>query len=464
MGTRQSSAHAATTWERCQDAGAAYIFTRSGGVWTLQQRLTADVPASNDRFGSAVDISGDTAIVGAPSHFSSGRTGVAVVFTRTAGVWVQSQELTGTDVFDDNNFGQAVAVDGDTALVASMGHGTPGNAAGAVFAFTRSAGMFGTPQILTGTDVVNAEYFGTSIALDGDTAVVGAFRHNHNYSGYPAGPGSGGAFVFTRTADVWSQSQELTVTATHYPDPVDYLNSGDGFGSAVALSDDTAMVGARSHYVLGQPMGAAYVYTRNGGEWTQQQRLKPSDGAGNDYFGRSLALDGDAALIGSPLHNHTTTSQSGACYLFLRSGGVWAQGAEFTPVGVLANDQFGSAVALSSDSALLGAWGHALGGHSQAGTAYVFLRSALEALVDTTPPAPPAHLKVVAGYRSATLTWTNPSAGLHGDAHLPLDYAVFLFGDRYRRPVNHVLGQEHQVQGHAAHLGQALLLHAVRQG
>jgi hypothetical protein len=381
-------------------AGAAFVFTRTAGVWSLQQTLTADVPANNDGFGIAVAVSGDTALVGSQADF-------VTIFTRTAGVWTQSQELTST--MPGDNYGQAVALQGDTALVGAIYHGTPGKYAGSVFAYTRTAGVFGGSQELTGTDVINAEYFGSSCAVDGDVAVVGAQRHNHTYDGSPAGAGSGGAFVFTRTAGVWSPSQELTIT-TSYSYPIDYLNTNDNFGNAVAVSGDTAIVGARSH----DYNGAAYVFKQSSGVWTQQQRLTALDGANADSLGSSVALDGDTGLIGSPGHQHSGGIKSGACYVFSRSGSTWAEAGEFSATGLAASDGFGKSAVLSADSALVGAYGHAVGGASQAGSAYVFLRSGLESLVDTTPPAPPAGLKGVAGYRKATLTWTNPSPDYTG--------------------------------------------------
>jgi hypothetical protein len=359
-------------------AGAAYVFTRTGGVWSLQQKLTADVPGANDQFGCAVAISGDTALVGAWNHLvpTTSRRGAAFVFTRSGGVWSQTQELHSDTTFDDD-YGLAVALQGDTALVAAQTHGTAGppvNAHGSVFVYTRSAGQFGNVQELTGNDVLSAEYFGSSVALDGDTAVVGASRHNHA----GAGTGSGSAFVFTRSGGVWTQQQELWG---------DNVSTNDMYGVSVAVSGDMVLVGAELHWYLGQPMGSAYVFTRSGTAWTQQKQLTPPDGASYDYFGQSVALVGDRALIGSSGHDHTTTNKSGACYIFTGSGANWTQEQEFagtgTGTGSADGDGFGNAVALTSDTAVVGAYLRTGSGPDTAGAAYAFL------LGDTTDVTPP---------------------------------------------------------------------------
>jgi hypothetical protein len=386
-----------------ESAGAAYVYTRTGGVWSIEQTLTADVPASGDQFGVAVAISGDTALVGSASHVAvNHHAGTVTVFKRTGSVWTQSQELYSPSATTDDAFGQAVAVQGDTALVGAMYHGTPGNVAGAVYAFSRSGGgEFGGSQELTGTDVINNEWFGSAVSLDGDTAVIGAQRHNHVGNGL----GSGGAFVFTRSAGVWTAQQELLVGST------DYLNASDSFGSAVAVSGDTAVIGARAHWHLGQQTGAAYVFSRSGATWTKQQALFPSDGANYDSFGASLAVSDDTALVGAWGHDHAG-SPGGACYVFSRSGPAWTQGIEFAVAGSGANDGFGQSVFLSDDSAIVGAPGRQVDGKTSAGAAFVFLRSAIESapVVDTTPPGPATSLVGTPGYTSAVLSWANPAS------------------------------------------------------
>jgi uncharacterized repeat protein (TIGR01451 family) len=185
-----------------------------------------------------------------------------------------------------------------------------------------------------------------ALSGDGNTALVGSPGNNSS---------QGAAYVFTRSGTTWSQQPELTASDGA---------ASDLFGNSVALSGDgnTALVGAPLHDSF---QGAAYVFTRSGTTWSQQQELTASNGAADDQFGHSVALsgDGNTALVGAPIHD----SYQGAAYVFTRSGTMWSQQQELT-----ASDsfQFGDSVALSGDgnTALVGSYGN----NSAQGAAYVF--------------------------------------------------------------------------------------------
>ena len=154
------------------------------------------------------------------------------------------------------------------------------------------------------------------------------------------------------------------------------LNAADGapgdiLGCSVAVSGDTALVGAPNHAVG----GTAYVFVYSGGVWTQQAELIASDGAAGDYFGSSVSISGDSALVGASGHAVGGNAYQGAAYVFVRSGSTWTQRAELTAADGAAWDNLGSSVAISGDTALVGAPSHAVSGNSQQGAAYVFAGS-----------------------------------------------------------------------------------------
>ena len=153
---------------------------------------------------------------------------------------------------------------------------------------------------LTASDGAPSDNFGYSVAVSGDTAVVGAFEFNS--------PAKGAAYVFVRTGVTWSQQQELTASDAA---------SGDWFGYSVSVSGDTAVVGAPQQVSLGK--GAAYVFVRSGANFSQQQKLTASDGAAGDLFGGSVAVSGDTAVVGAP-EFLSTPEGKGAAYAFVRSG------------------------------------------------------------------------------------------------------------------------------------------------
>ena len=211
-------------------------------------------------------------------------------------------------------------------------------------------------QVKLTPDSYTHQAFGYSLALSGDTALVGA----------PFNLDQGVAYVFVRSGSAWTQQQTLLA-----PDEV----SADLFGYSVSLSGDTALVGALRRKVGDHvDQGAAYVYTRSGSVWSQEAELTASDGAGTNYFGSSVALSGDTALVGAPYHTVGGHVEQGAAYLFTGSGSSWAQQAELTAQGGAAHDNFGDSVALLGDTALVGAPDHKVAGHAQQGAAYLFRR------------------------------------------------------------------------------------------
>jgi phospholipase C len=346
------------------EAGAAYVFVRSGTSWSMQQKLTAPDGAASDNFGLSVALSGDTALIGIGSPLQNPGPGAAYVFVRSGTSWSFQQKLTAPDGVSGDRFGQSVALDGDTALVGAMSDdNVNGTDAGSAYVFTRSGTSWSLQQQLVAPDGTLADLFGSSVALSGDTALVGA-RLGDTLDG---GSDAGSAYVFVRNLTSWSFQQKLTAADGE---------GSDGFGWSVALSGDTAVVGAPlDNTSAGTDAGSAYVFVRTLTSWSFQQQLTASGAASNDQFGQSVAVIGDTALVGAPGGESATDTNLDSAYAFTRTSTSWSLQQKLTASDGQKGDQFGSSVALSSDTALVGARLDDTAGVTDAGSAYVFNRS-----------------------------------------------------------------------------------------
>jgi uncharacterized protein (DUF2345 family) len=239
-----------------------------------QAELMASDGDFHDEFGYAVAISGSTAVVGAPDKRSA--KGAAYVFVQSGSTWVQQAELAAADAARGDEFGLSVAISGSTVVVgAPYKHSYKG----AAYVFVRSGSTWSQEAELAASDRARGDLFGIPVALSGDTAVVGApYKHSR----------TGAAYVFVRSGSTWSQQAELTASDRARLDL---------FGTSVAISGPTAVVGADAKDSY---KGAAYVFVRSGTTWSQQAELTASDGASSDLFGGSVAISGLTAVIGAP--------------------------------------------------------------------------------------------------------------------------------------------------------------------
>ncbi|MFN8766708.1 MAG: fibronectin type III domain-containing protein [Lysobacteraceae bacterium] len=373
--------------------GSAYVFTRGGGVWTLQAKLTASDGARLDSFGH-VALDGDTALVGAAGDdIGSNRDqGSVYVFTRSGSTWVQRAKLVASDGAWDDQFGGSLALDDDTAVVgASSDNVTQGSA----YVFTRGVAEWTQQAKLVAADGRPGSRFGTSVALDGNTVVVGApFQDvGSNFE-------RGAAYVFVRNGLTWTSQIKLTAADGE---------AEDEFGWSVAVSGNTALVGARSDNVGDNSnQGSAYVFSRDGTSWAQQEKLVPANGGSLDWFGRAVALDGDTALIGAPLASVGTNSRQGHASVFVRVGATWTQRAQLNAGDGAEGDNFGFSVALDGDTALVGEPFRDVGTNFAQGSAYVFIRSGSTWALQAT-------LTVAGGTEESYFGW---SVALDGDIAL----------------------------------------------
>ncbi len=338
------------------DAGAAYVYFRSG-TWTQQAKLIASDAAASDRFGADVSVSGNTAVVGASldDHFAGTDAGAAYVFVRSGTVWSQQAKLIASDAAALDFFGVSVAISDDTIIVGANGEDDTfvGSDTGAAYVFVRSGTVWTQQAKLTPADPMAGSFFGISVGLSADSAIIGR-----------NGDTTGSAYVFTRSGTVWSQQQKLNASDAA---------SSDQFGISVAIESDTAVVGAyKDNNTGGSDAGSAYVFTRSGAVWTQQAKLLASDGAVNDGLGQSVALSGDVALIGAPGDDHVGGTSDGSAYVYTRLGSTWTQRAKLTASDAAADDIFSRGLGLSAGTALIGADGDTHAGGTFAGSAYVF--------------------------------------------------------------------------------------------
>ncbi len=302
---------------------------------------------SGDRFGMAVAINGDTIVVGAPYESSN-----------------QTTITNGTSASPDNSATNA----------------------GAAYVFVRSGTTWSQQAYLKAPNAETNDYFGNSVAISGDTIVVGAYFESSNQititngqtaSSNNAASSSGAAYVFVRSGTTWSQQAYLKAPNAE---------AGDHFGQSVAIYQDTIVVGAdtersnQTSITNGQTAspdnqsvdsGAAYVFVRTSGNWAQQAYLKAPNTLPGYHFGLSVSINGDTVVVGAPQEdsNQTTitngtsaspdnsATNAGAAYVFVRSGTTWSQQAYLKAPNAEAWDMFGTSVAVSNDTIVIGASG-----------------------------------------------------------------------------------------------------------
>ena len=335
------------------NAGSAYVFTKVSGVWSQVAKLTASDGDTSDEFGYSVAVSGETVVVGAhlDDHTDSdGDTdddeGAAYVFTKPFTGWAdmtQTAKLTAFGAEASDEFGISVAVDGNTVLVGAHQYES---GKGAAYVFTKPytgwADSNETAKFIASDAAANDE-FGISVALDGDTAVIGAYHDDHTDDGNTIG-NAGSAYVFTKVSGVWSQKAKLIA--------VDGAVN-DEFGISVAVNGDTVVVGARQNDTSS---GAAYLFTEVSGVWKHVAKLTADDGAANDEFGISVAVDGDTIVVGAH-QDDDNGDLSGSAYVFTRdSAGGWRQRDKLTASAGEAGDRYGYSVGVSGDAIVVGAY------------------------------------------------------------------------------------------------------------
>ena len=401
------------------NSGLAYVFTRTDDSWSLQTKLTASDAAPGDQFGCSVSFSGSTVVIGAYQDDDDGNnSGSAYIFSRANSIWSETTKLVAPDAAAEDQFGWSVSISGELIIVGanqddanddgvrtgsayifyqhfetgwtqetklSPSHGEEGDQWGWSVAIDNNQAIIGMPfdndhESNTGSAYAYLRYtsnwfpfesqwffqdklsdssvgdnFGGAVAISGDTVIVGVSGDQDS------GFNSGSAYIFARTNNTWQQQAKILASDSA---------SEDRFGEDVAISGDYVVVGA---YGNENDSGSAYVFSRSGTTWSEQEKLRASDAEDYDYFGNSVSISGDSIVVGSN-GDQDHGQYSGSAYIFVRSGNTWTEQAKLNPSDAMSSDNFGASVSISGDFVVIGASGRDEIGINS-GTAYIFFRT-----------------------------------------------------------------------------------------
>ncbi len=334
--------------------------TPSPGQTQVTMKLSASDATAGQQFGNPVAVSGDTMVIGAPGDATGGdASGAAYIFERIAGMWVEQIKLKKDTPVSFDGFGQAVATNGETVFVGALGDNEVSTSAGAVYVYRKVGGVWTFEDRLLASDAETFDNFGRSLAITGSTLVVGAEGDD---TACPADPfcNSGAAYVFEEIGGTWTEDDKLVPSDTE---------EGDFFGRVVAIDNTTIVVGAEEEDSGGSNAGAAYVFENNGGVWMEEDKLLADDGAADDNFGSGVAVAGTTVVIGSR-RDDDGGNASGSAYVFDQIGGLWTQSQKLTASDASIADNFGSAVSMQASTIVVGAPSDDHGGFNGAGSVY----------------------------------------------------------------------------------------------
>ena len=322
------------------NAGSAYVFRFDGESWESEAWLVDAEPATEDEFGKAVGVGDDVIVIGVPYHDGVGAdSGAAYVFRDTGSGWTEESILVPSDPAAYDGFGFSVAVEGEVIIVGSFCDDDLGVDSGSVYVFRWDGQAWNEETKLLASDGAADDSFGLSLALDEGGLLIGAWGDDDQ------GEKAGSAYVFRFDGDSWTEEAKLTASDGA---------ASDFFGGSVGLSGDVAIVGAHEDDDFGSGSGAAYVYRRVRSTWQEEAKLLAWDGAEQDAFGYRVAVNGATVCVGA-YESDLLDLNAGSAYLFRYDGSQWLPEAQLLASDHEAADRLGRAVALSSDFALAGA-------------------------------------------------------------------------------------------------------------
>ena len=353
------------------NSGSVEIYRLVSGNWIPSQTLTSSDPGAQHRFGHSVGLSGNWLVVGEENNNTAGfRSGAVHLLERTGSTFESRNVLFGVDARDF--FGRSVAVDGNSMVIGALNADDNGTNSGAaeVVDFNSAGAVLGIFPLVP-TDIAARDNFGNAVSISGDYAVVGAFRDDDNANS------TGSAYIFFRNQggpNAWGQVAKLLAT-----NPA----ANDQFGFSVSISDDTAAIGSRfSDSASADQIGAVYVFrgfdsNSNGilNDWSDVTLLTATDAVAGDRLGTSVAVDGDRLLTGAPFRDEFGEN-SGIVYFFKRSAtGFWSQDARlFDEDTTDTRDEFGISVSLdnANRNGIVGSWLDNVPGANNSGRGYIF--------------------------------------------------------------------------------------------
>src|SRR5580704_7267378 len=336
----------------------------SGGKVQQLAELTASSGADDDGFGSTVSMSGSAIVIGAADHNQG--MGVAYVFVKTQSGWTnatQTATLTASDGQFRDYFGESVAILGDTVVVGAPGATVNGNHSGALYVFVRpSTGWVDMTQTvkLTPSDGESVGDLGEGVAISGNAVVAGAPVGGGN------NPGPGAAYVFVKPKTGWvNMTQTAKLTAS------DGMND-DEFGFSAAINGSTVVVGApEAPYSNGSGPGVAYLFVEPAQGWTnmtETAELTASDGMADDNLGSSVSIDGDTVAAGAPVANQ----EQGAVYVFVEPAAGWSSMSDTAELEPATSKFLGSSVVVARNGSMIVAGAN--GQSNGKGAVYLFLK------------------------------------------------------------------------------------------
>ncbi len=324
------------------------FFTQAQVIET--QRLVSDDIETGDNFGEAVAISGNYAIIGSLGDDENGvNSGSAYIYYNNAGTWEQYQKITASDGQTNDFFGVNVTISGDYAFACSLG---ANSYAGKVYAFYNDAGTWTETDILIASDTESSDLFGESMVANGDYVIIGALGNDD------FGSQSGSAYIFQNNSGNWTEITKLTAS--------DGAES-DQFGTAVSIYGDYAIVGADHS----ENHGKIYAFYNNSGTWEQTQIIESADISVGDFFGVSVCVYDEYLAIGASSKSDNGT-WSGAAYVFQNNSGTWEEQQKLTASDAASMKHFGNSINIIGDTLIVGSKGNRSFTPYVAGSAYLF--------------------------------------------------------------------------------------------
>ena len=449
IGARFEDSNGSSAGDNSADsAGAAYIYVREGTTWVQQAYLKASNADADDRFGTAVAISGDTVVVTAASEDSDGSSpddnsassaGAAYVFVRQGTTWVQQAYLKASNVEAGDTFGDSAAIDGDTIVIGTDSEDGNGSSpddnsaasSGAVYIFEREGTIWTEQAYLKSSNIEKNDDFGYAVAIDGNTLVVSAYNEDGNGVDLADNsvPDSGAVWVFEKINGLWEEQAYLKASN---------LEDFDRFGRSVAIDSNIIVVGAYDENSNGSSpddnsatsAGAAYIFMRVGDTWEEQAYLKASNAEANDKFGDAVTIAGTTVIVGAPKESSNGSSpndnsmiSAGAAYVFAFDGVNWIEQTMLKASTPVDNERYGLSMALDGHVAFVAAPGAMVDGTDPADQIRPGAVFAFEILPEfaSTPQAPgPLVMRGVAGTpATTTFAMSNRSdSGLKLDVHV----------------------------------------------
>ena len=339
------------------DSGAAYVFVLGDNGWHQQAKLVAQPAFAGDGLGGNVALNNNVAMLGVMRRDDKGKdSGAVVSFERKKNVWKQSVIFTAPDAKPGDAFGQSIALTENHLVIGAPRNDVLGIDSGAAYIYKRENETWRYQAKIMASDGAVGDLFGISVAIDGNTILVGADLHDEKAKD------AGAVYVYVLDDNNWKQEAKLMASDG---------GETDIFGVRVALSGNTALISARRDDIdeIGIDAGSAYIFVRDGRTWTQHIKLISPDGQADDRFGRGVALSGDTAIISAMNHDAEGTD-TGALYVYKKDSGGWLYTSKFVAKSSMPNDKFGWSLGLSNGVAVVATPNHDAKGQ-EAGAVFV---------------------------------------------------------------------------------------------